>query len=99
MAPRLDKLELTRRSIVMTADAWRRCRHPQSPVWAARDTVASTVTQWNIVAALNSFDPILTTQNSKFDMGTGNLAKIKVVEEKMIYNFRFGQKLIWSSDH
>jgi len=43
---------------------------------------------------LNDFDQFLTGQNSKFDMGTQNLAKIKVVEEKEIYNFRFGRKSI-----
>jgi len=43
---------------------------------------------------LNDFDLFLTGQNSKFDMGTRNLAKIKVVEEGKIYNFRFGRKLI-----
>ena len=46
---------------------------------------------------MNDFDLFLTGQNSKFDIGTRNLAKIKVVEEGKIYNFRFGRKLNRSS--
>ena len=32
-------------------------------------------------------------------METWNLAKIEVVEEDKVYNFDFGRKLIWDSDH
>ena len=39
------------------------------------------------------FEPILTVQFSKFHIGTQNLVKIKVVEDKMSYNFCFGRKL------
>ena len=60
-------------------DAWRRrhCRRRSSDS-------ASTVIVFKV------FEPILTFQNSKFHIGTQNFAKIKVVEEKKIYNFRFG---------
>ena len=39
------------------------------------------------------FEPILTVQFLKFHIGTQNLVKIKVVEDKKIYNFAFGRKL------
>ena len=68
-------------------DAWRRryCRRRSSDR-------ASTVTVFKV------FEPILTVQNSKFHIGTRNLIKIEVVEDKMIYNFAFGRKLIWGLD-
>ena len=40
------------------------------------------------------FEPILTVQNLKFHKATRNLVKKVVVEDKMIYNFRFGRNLI-----
>ena len=63
------------------ADAWRRRRRSQSPVWPASYTVTSTGEP--LFLRLIDFD--------------SNLTKIKVVEEKKIYNFRFGRKLIRSS--
>ena len=60
---------------------------------------ARTVTPQRItVTRLTVFYSILTTQNSNFYMETWNLAKIEVVEEEKIYNFGFGQKLIWGLD-
>jgi len=44
------------------------------------------------------FELLLTIQNLKFHNGTRILAKIEVVEDKKVYNFAFGRKLIRSSD-
>ena len=52
----------------------------------------------NSGAHLTEFDSSLTIQNSNFHNGSRILAKIKVVEEEKMHNFRFGRKLIWSSD-
>ena len=70
---------------------------------AGEHTVSSTVEEQESTVKpsdkfLNDSDLFLTGQNSKFDMETRNLAKIKGLEEGKIYNFRFGRKLIWSSD-
>jgi len=46
----------------------------------------------------NEISLILTAQNSKFHIGTWNLARIEVVEEGKIYNFDIGQNLIWVLD-
>ena len=41
----------------------------------------------------NIFEPILTAQNTNFHIRTRILAKIEVVEDKMIYNFIFDLEL------
>ena len=83
----------------MIADMWTSSPAATAAVWAAYEHSTEqekhSEAQWLI---LNDFDPFLTDQNSKFDMGTWNLAKIKIVEQKKSYNFHFGRKLIWGSD-
>jgi len=73
---------------------------PTDDAWSRRRSVV--VRAPSIVEAqcliLTVFDSCLTIRISKFDIGTWNLAKIKVVEQKKSYNFRFGRKLIWGSD-
>ena len=89
--PRTDKA-------LTECEVRRRSRHVD--VTGAVTVTASTVNVQgkNSGAHLTEFDSSLTIQNSNFHNGSRILAKIKVVEEEKMHNFRFGRKLIWSSD-
>ena len=77
------------------ADAWRRSPAATAAVWRRTSTVDGQEKHSDAQRFIsNDFDQFLTGQSSKFDMGTRNLAKIKVVEENKSYNFHFGRTLI-----
>ena len=74
--------------------------------WSSARRVATptsrTVEHWQnregAVTVSKEIELLLTVQNLKFHIGTRISAKIGVVEEKMLYNFAFGQKLIRGSN-
>ena len=77
-------------------NAWSRRRCCRWSAWArAYDAAGEQVAQ---ETGLNSFDSILTQENSKFYTTTRILAKTKIVEEVKIYNFDIRQNLIWNSN-